>query len=228
MLLRAAIVVLLVLNIGVAAWWLSGAKTAPERPSTPIGSGVPRLRLVGEAGPQPAFAAPAATPVAAATEVEPPAGARPAQAVCLRFGPFADATARDAVRPMVTAASSEVMPRDIPAMPARGWKVHIPPFASREEAQAMGERIKAAGITDWYLLNEGAQANGIALGRYGGEAAARRREAELKAKGIPAQAAPLGEGTLQWWLDARLAPEADLAALVGVGPSRRIDCASLR
>lgn len=225
MLLRAAIVTLLVLNLGVAAWWIAGGNAAPERRHEALPAAAPSLRLLREAGTTPVAESAETTPAGPGVATE---AAPVGQGLCLRFGPFDDAAARDAARPALTAASDQMVPRDLPAGASRGWKVHIPPFATRDEARAMGERIKAAGITDWYLLNEGADANGIALGRYASEDAARRREAELAAKGIPAQAAPLGDLSMQWWLDARLRPEADLASLVGVGPSKRIDCATLR
>jgi hypothetical protein len=237
MILRAAIVTLLVLNLGVAAWWISGANAVPVPVATAIRPGTPTLRLVDEPAAASA-AAPAAAIAPPSTQPTPPppvaaesavvAPAKVEAGLCLRFGPFADAAARDAARPALASASAVLVPRDTPARSSRGWKVHLPPFATRDEARAMGEKIKAAGITDWYLLNEGADANGIALGRYGGEEAARRREAELRAKGIPAQAVALGDSVPQWWLDARLKPEADLASLVGAGPSKRIDCATLR
>ena len=92
----------------------------------------------------------------------------------------------------------------------------------------MAERIKAAGISDWYLLNEGADANGIALGRYGSEESARRREAELRAKGIAAQAEPLGDTTAQSWLEARLPANANRTALAAIAPAKNVDCTTLR
>ena len=119
-------------------------------------------------------------------------------------------------------------PRETPARSGRGWKVYLPAFATREEAKAMGERIKAAGISDWYVMNEGADANTIALGRYGSEEAARRREAELKAKGFAAQAEPLGDTRAQSWLDARLPANANRASLAAISPSKTVDCATLR
>ena len=51
---------------------------------------------------------------------------------------------------------------------------------------------------------------------------------ELKAKGIPAQAEPLGDTTAQAWLDARLPADANRAALAAIAPSKSVDCASLR
>ena len=231
MLLRAAIVVLLVLNIGVAAWWVSGGNALHEHAPAPLPADAPGLRLVGEtAAPKPAATvADAVVPAPVVPEATPAVEpARTEAGQCLRFGPFADANARDAARPALAGSSAVLLPRDTPAKSARGWKVYLPAFATREEANAMGEKIKAAGISDWYVLNEGADANSIALGRYGGEEAARRREAELKAKGIPAQAVPLGDSAPQWWLDARLKPGTAPAALAGIAPSKAIDCATLR
>ena len=46
MLIRAAIVLLLVLNLGVAAWWV--LHDAPPAPAVPQPSGVPRLQLLDE------------------------------------------------------------------------------------------------------------------------------------------------------------------------------------
>jgi cell division septation protein DedD len=230
MLLRAAIVFLLVLNLGIAAWWISGG----NRQSAPIGAqaptDVPRLRLVGETAAVPA-AAPAVR--AAAGSSAPVAGASPtamtaAVGQCLRYGPFADAAARAAANAALSSAGVTAVPRDTASGPSRGWKVHVQAFASRAEADAMGERIRAAGISDWYVMSEGDAANSVALGRYGSEAAARRREAELKAKGIPAVAEAVGGSAAQAWLEARLPANADRAALAAVAPSESIDCATLR
>lgn len=227
MFLRAAIVFVLVLNIGIAAWWLSGGNAAPAPAPAAVPATVPGLRLVSEiAAPRP-VAAPtsdlAATAPAARAPLESAGNAQ-----CLRFGPFADGPARDAARAALSAAGIAAVAQDTAARAGRGWKVHVPSFASREEAKAMGERIKAAGIGDWYVMNDGGEANSIALGRYGSEQAARRREAELQAKGIPAQAEPLGDTAAQAWLDARLPGNANRTALAAIAPSKPVDCARLR
>lgn len=227
MLLRATLVILVMLNLGAAAWWLMRPAFA-SGDAKALAIDAPGLRLVAE----PVVAIPPAAP---ATQ-PPPAPAAPAVAattsasaqVCLRFGPFADDAARDVARNALSAAGVSAVTRDSPARSARGWKVAMPPMASREEAVAMAERIKAAGISDLYVMNEGADANSIALGRFGGEDAARRREAELRGKGFAAQATPLGDTPAQAWLDARLPSSTDPASLAAVAPSRGIDCATLR
>ncbi len=233
MVLRAAILLLLMLNLGAAAWWWVGgdAGAAAPAPSGRAPSGAPGLRLLTEAATVAAVIRPAALPASAspasatADTTEP---ASPPGASCLRFGPFADAASRDAARASLSGLASTVVAQDTPGRASRGWWVFLPALPSRDEARALGERIKAAGIRDWYVMGEGDQANSIALGRYGSEDAARRREADIRAKGFAAQAAPLGERAPQWWLDARIATGATLTALAAIAPSRGIACTGLR
>lgn len=234
MFLRAAIVILVTLNLAAAAWWLARPATgADARAQAAIAPDVPRLVLLDEAAPA---STPAPMPEAVEAQVDGsgerpaavPAPAPAAAATCLRFGPFADAAARDAVRATLAAAGLSAIARETPARAGRGWKVWMPPLDSREAATAMAERIKAAGVTDLYVLSQGGDANGIALGRFGGEEAARRREAELHAKGFTgARAVALDGAPAQAWLDARLPGDAHHSAIAGVAPSRAIDCAGL-
>ena len=227
MLLRATIVILVMLNLGAVAWWLLRPVVASATATQAVVADGPGLRLVGEpiAAITPAASLPATPPVQAEVAT---VSANPAQDVCLRFGPFAEPAARDAARAALSAAGVSAVTRNSPARSARGWKVAMPAMASREEAVAMAERIKAAGISDLYVMNEGADANSIALGRFGGEEAARRREAELRGKGFAAQASPLGDTPAQAWLDARLPAAANRVAVTAVAPSRGIDCTTLR
>lgn len=233
MLLRASLVILFMLNLGAAAWWSLRPTMADAPSAQPMAADAPGLRLVNEplvapaptpAPSLPAAAAPATSPVPAAA----PEPASTTAAVCMRFGPFADGASRDTARNALSAAGVAAVTRDSPARSARGWKVAMPPMASREDAVAMAERIKAAGISDLYVMNEGADANSIALGRFGGEEAARRREAELRGKGFAAQATPLGDTPSQAWLDARLPAAISPASLAAIAASRGIDCATLR
>ena len=238
MLLRAILVMLVMLNLGAALWWLGGAR-APTSPVAVAPADAPALRLLHEAVPLPVGRPPSPAPglapnpsaatapaAAAAAPVEPAAPA--AAPVCLRFGPFADAAGSDAARAALTDAGVQAIPRQSTARAARGWKVATSPFASREEALAMAERLRAAGVTDLYVMGEGPDANRVALGRYGSEDAARRRQADLRGKGFEALAEPLGGGPVQAWLDARLPPGVEPASLGRIAASRPVDCATLR
>lgn len=228
---RALIVLLLVLNVGVAAWWATRAPApAPAAPAAPIG--IARLRLVGEAGATPPVApmasasatAPTAKPVAAP---DPDPTAVPPR--CYRYGPFADAAAAAAARarlqPLVQRARAIVEPA-----PGRGWRVLVPPQPSLVDAQAMAQRLALEGFDDFLIVREGPEANAIALGRYGREDAARRRAQSLVDAGFAARAEPLGGADASHWLDVAAGPGFDDArarAAAGAGV-RDVDCAGLR
>lgn len=252
MLVRALVVLLVVLNLGVAAWWASRTPS-PQAVATEQPAGVPRLQLVSEA---PARSAPAAaTPVAPAptgsTPVTPapagpstakvaPVAAAPAPAAspaaatapvqCYSFGPFADAGAAQNAQSVLQAVSQRVAQREERSGGARGWRVYVPAAASLADAQAMTQRIAAAGFNDFFIVRDGAEPNSIALGRYRSEDSAKRRADTLSAAGFPARAEPLGEGKVAYWLDVLPAPQFDItrAQAAMTVPSRRLDCARLR
>lgn len=240
MILRAAIVFLLMLNVGVAAWWLGGAGLDVATSASVIQGRQPGLRLVNEPVAARPLASPATSTLAlmpgpttsipdeqpATANATPPAPAA-ATALCLSFGPFSDAVARDAVRPRLQSLAQKLVARDAQARSARGWRVYMQALASREAAQGVVEQIKAAGINDLYIIANGDEANSIALGRYGSEESARRRQQELAAKGFTARAEPLGETPPQWWLDASFPIDASRATLAGIAPSKPLDCARL-
>ena len=213
MLTRALIVLLLVLNLGVAAWWwLAPVPVAEATPSHP--AGVPRLQLVSEAAHRappgagaaeaaPATQAPAAgavTPVPATPKPAMPEAATAVATRCVRLGPFADAAAAEAARARLPAGvlASRVQSQ---AGAARGaWNVVMPPQADAAAAQALAQRIDAAGFKDYYVIRNGAGANGIALGRFGSESSAQRHQAALQAAGFAAQVQ--GPAGATFWIDA--------------------------
>ncbi len=211
MLIRALIVLLVVLNLGVAAWWLT--RTDPPPPSPPeIPAGVAILELVD--GPQastaraaavPTAAPPAqATPAATASAASMPAGALAGapSSVCFRVGPFADRAAAEQSRGTFAPMIGRAALRETPGTGASGYRVSLPPSATREEAVAMAQRIGAAGFDDFLVINQGEETNGIALGRYRNRDGAQRRQSQLVAAGFPARIHPIGEeGPSRWWLD---------------------------
>jgi hypothetical protein len=172
--------------------------------------------------------APVVAAPAAAAVVEPPA--TPAR--CFSVGPFADQAAARSAAARLGSQASRSNPREIPGKAAQGYNVILPPQADRPAAQALAQRIGAAGFDDYLVVNSGPQTNGIALGRYRSREGAERRQAALRAGGFDAQLQPVGnEGAAQWWLDVAAAAGATAAALqsaAGTVQSRSLDCALLR
>jgi hypothetical protein len=230
MLIRASIVLLLILNAGVAAWWLLSPQAPATRATLPT-LHAPTLQLANEqttARPQahPTVATPG--PPSAALPAPPPMPAvTNASATCMSVGPFADAAALAAARTALQPRVSRLVERQV-ASGRKGWRVWLPPLADHASALAMAARIDAAGFKDYYVLPSGEDANGIALGRFGSEDAARRQQSTLQAAGFPAQAQALGATTQ--WLDVVAAADSDRDGLrrdSGAAQLRVIDCAKL-
>lgn len=229
---RALIVLLLVLNLGVAAWWLTRAPMPPPVPAEPA-LGVARLQLPNEApglpvappaAPDPAVRAAGATPAASV-------GPAPATPQCYSFGPYNSDQAAVAAQARLQPLTLRIVARTQRSAPARGWRVLLPAFANREQADAAAQRIAAAGFNDYFVVREGNEAHSIALGRYRGENTARGRAAALVAAGFPARAEPIGGGPAITWLDVAAAEgfDAERAQTIATSPQRHdLDCATLR
>lgn len=235
MLVRALIVLLSVLNLGVAAWWIAHDPPSPPSPAQ-VPAGVARLQLIDEG-------ASASRPVAAAVAVDagsPPATSpeavanaitAPSAQHCFSFGPFASqgagVSAAAKLKPLVQKLATREQAGA--ATPARGWRVYLPSLPSLEQAQAVAQRIGAAGFDDFLVVREGAEANSIALGRYRSEEGARKRADALVAAGFAARTAALGEpaAATTVWLDV-VADEAfdprRAQATVAAAQYRKTDC----
>lgn len=250
MLIRVLIVLLAVLNLGVALWWMTRPAPLPPQPPA-LPSGVAQLQLVQDPAPEPEPAAPerpvapvpavadstptaAADPVStagspAAAAVLPPA---PPPAQCFSLGPFAEAGLAVAAAERLKDHVQVAKPRTLPAAGASGYRVLMPAAESREAAQAVAQRIGAAGFDDFLVINNGEEANSIALGRYRSREAALRRQESLRAAGFVAQLLPIGrDAAPQWWLDVALDGSADAAQLRRLAASAQsvpLDCARLR
>ena len=250
MLIRALIVVLAILNAGVALWWWRSppVSDAPVPAMSPP-DGVPVLQLRAE---QPELPAPAADPavdtaasapapaaakptvaVAAATEpasvtatapAEPPAPA----AVCVSLGPFAERALLDQARTRAGAMLLAAQPRELAASGGNAsYRVMLPPAASREAAQATVKRIVAAGISDYFIIGQGELANAVALGQFRNRDGAQRRLDQLQEAGFPAQIVSSEAAASRWWLDARLAAGSSAAQARQASGSERVqslDC----
>lgn len=189
--MRAAIVLLVVLNLGAAAWWLLHAPPPAEAAATPP-AGAARLHLAPDAGtgalPPPAQAQ-ATLPVASTPAVAAQAQPRPAQA--------AGTQARAQTEPAAgeTGAASAAIACEGGNGAADGWRVYLPRLPSADAAKSTAARIGEAGFSDYLVVADGVDANTIALGRYGTRSAAQRRTAALRAAGFPARCARIPAAT---------------------------------
>lgn len=214
MLIRALIVVLLVLNLGVALWWALRTQPADDAviASAP---GVARLQLASEVTPSTLAGAPDRAAAQVAIER------------CASLGPFADAAGAEAAIARLQPLVVQVRQRRDYAGKPRSWRVFLPPYADVEQAEAAARRALDAGFRDYYVIREGVDANALALGLFRGESSARERAAALAAAGFAAQVEPVGAGPVEYWLDIGAAATFDLdggQALVGAAKAEPLDC----
>ncbi|MBX3712673.1 MAG: SPOR domain-containing protein [Lysobacter sp.] len=233
MTLRASLVLLVVLNLGVALWWVLHSD-APPVPAEEAPSGIARLQLLSERPelqPAPApIAASTNTPTSAPPVPAPPPPAPAAPERCYSAGPFADTAALDAARAALAPMATRVRSRELQEGGGRGWRVYLPAAADREAADANAQRLRAAGFSDLVVVGDGAEANSVALGRFSTEARARAHAGALQAAGFGAKAEALGESRSRYWLDLVAGPGFDqnrARRAAGI-PVRSTDCAGLR
>jgi septal ring-binding cell division protein DamX len=188
MLTRALIVVLAILNLGVALWWMLRGEPAPAPP--PPTTGVAQLQLLPASASAPTGAAIASTPAAALDDVTPapvppPPAAAPAQAPTQ--APTAESPAATAVAPAPVAAPPAPAPAvaqaPAPAPAAPAQCVSLGPFTDRAAAQAA--QAKAGGTLRGARLREVADA-GATRYRVVLPAAASREDAQATVKRIVA------------------------------------------
>lgn len=161
--------ILLILNLGVAAGFLSASAwtSAPSPEHAPLN--VDRLNLRSSSR---------APLVGASTPVK-----TPLPALCVEWR---DLEAADFVRAreqLKLMTSDHVMSFTEVPLESRQWVI-FPPLPSRAAAQAKLDELGAVGVTDIFIVQAGAWANALSLGLYANEDLARRRVRELEEKNV--------------------------------------------
>lgn len=202
MFLRLLFVLLVALNIAVAAWLVLGRELVHALPS--VDAGVAQLQLLSDPVqrlPAVAASSPAAAPVPDTSA----ARSTPPTYRCLALGPFATSqTVREARRTLAgTAVRSRQ--RQQPSQRSLGWWVYLPPLASREQALAQTLRLAAKNVSEYFVVSSGEQLNSISLGLFKDSDNARKRRDEVISAGFPARMSERTESVPVYWLDVVLA-----------------------
>ncbi len=196
MILRGLAVLLICLNLGVAAWWV---RHDPPQVLVPPArdDGVGSLVLLGEteAPPSPDAAELGAVPVPL-----------PDQPTCLSLGPFGTPAELRAAMAALTPSVARIQFREVAATELRGYRVYLPAAGSREAALATARQLAAQGVRDYYVVTAGAQENTVSLGLFRDLGNAGKRREELAALGFQAVLEPRTEDAAQWWIDLAAEP----------------------
>lgn len=199
MLLRALILLLLCMNLGVGVWWATHHEPPPAvLPATDVG--VASLTLLGESEPG---------PVADAAELTTAAEPLDPTAACLSLGPFSTQAALRRAMNTLMAHVERIQFREVPAVALRGYRVFLPAAGSRAQALETARALSAQGISDYYVVTAGDQQNTVSLGIFRELENATQRHDAVAALGYNPTIEARTEQVPQWWID--LAAPADFA-----------------
>jgi hypothetical protein len=217
MLSRALVVLLLVMNLGVAVWWFLRPEHEPRR-HAPTEPAVAALELLSELETRSVVGELAEAPQPIAPN---------ADAVCQRIGPFlTQADLRRAVGAL-TPVVQRIQFRETRARASRGYWVYMPAQASRDAALATARELAARGLRDYYVVTAGDRQNTISLGLFREISNARQRQADVQAMGFSAELGERTEEIPQYWVDIAADPRfswrAQLGGYAGVDSSS-IEC----
>lgn len=178
---------LILANIGLVLW-VTGFR--------PDGAAVPE-------GPRPALHA---EKLRLLNEPAPSRNARPATAkteaggACYRIGPFTEAAPADRAGAQLREMSLAYERRTEEQRVITGYRVYLPPLASRALAEKKRRDLNRLGFKDHSLMQEEGLQNAISLGTFSVEANARKRLRTLAAKKIGAQMQTLQQTRTLYWL----------------------------
>jgi SPOR domain len=191
--LRSLVLLLVFMNLGVAAWW--GLHSPPKTRSLPASEpGVSTLTLLSESERTAGVSAPAAELAAAPEQIG-------STTACQSIGPFA--TPADLRRAMNTLTPNvvRIQFREVAATAVHGYRVFLPAAANRDQALKTARDLAARGVTDYYVVTAGDQQNTVSLGLFRDLANARARHDEIVAMGYDATVEARTEQAPQWWID---------------------------
>jgi cell division septation protein DedD len=189
-----------------------------------------RLRIVSR-GEAPAVTEDRGTSAAEPAPVPLPAGAAAASgaSVCLAWEGLSEADARRIGDLLGSRfADFRVERKAAGEQAVTQWWVFIPPLSNRAESERKAGQLRSLGVTDYFVVSEGAQRHAISLGIFSAQNRAEERLAELKAKGV--RSARMGErpGRESAYLLRAVGPQAQhaalLAALAGVDKGEPREC----
>lgn len=198
--LRAALVLLVCMNLGVAAWWaLHREPTLPRPPATE--RGIASLVLLSESE----LLSRPAGPAELNAEPEPLSDFP----LCQSLGPFN--TPADLRRAMerLTPAVGRIQFREVPTTALRGYRVYLPAAGNRAQALETARALSGRGVTDYYVVTAGDQQNTISLGIFRDLDNAQARRDELAKIGYNATIEARTEQVSQWWIDLAAAADFD-------------------
>ncbi|MEO6967993.1 MAG: SPOR domain-containing protein [Rhodanobacteraceae bacterium] len=193
---RLLFLMLLVFNVGVAAWLVFGHPTTAPLPP-PTDPGVTELKLLSERPGPP-------SEQSAELDAAPESRAALVSDRCESIGPFPTQADMRVAMQTLTPQVPRIQYREEQARQSRGFWVYLPALPSRDAALTTARALSAKGVRDYYVVTAGDQQNTISLGLFHDRANAEHRRAELATLGFNAQLTERVETLPVYWVDFAL------------------------
>jgi hypothetical protein len=186
---------LVLANLGLLLW---GAQfLEPERPArTEAADEVnpERMKLLSEIPANKLVARPKPPPPA------PPAAANDGR-VCYRLGPITDAAKLKQLEQALGARPLAFTKREEATSAVSGYRVFLPSFKSKDEAERKRRELTKLGFRDHALMHEDGFQNAISLGLYSVEENARNHLKRLADKGVTAEMQAIEQTHALYWVE---------------------------
>lgn len=180
---------LVLANVGLALW-ATGFRPGADAPEGPRPALHPeKMRLVDESGAQ--LSVRNAGPAAAGTTE---AGD------CYRIGPFTDTAQADKAGAFLKEIPLAYERRTDEQQLVAGYRVYLPPLATRAAAEQQRRELTRLGFKDHSLMQEEGLNNAISLGLFAVEINARKHLQALAAKQVEARIQPVSQTRTHHWL----------------------------
>jgi hypothetical protein len=121
--------------------------------------------------------------------------------VCFHLGPFTDTVRVTQAEAKLNELHLGFARRTEETKMITGYRVYLPPLASKESAERKRKELTRLGFKDHAVIQEEGWHNAISLGLFSVEANATARVRELAAKGVEASMQPLTQDRTLYWLD---------------------------
>lgn len=231
--IRALFLLLLLVNLGLFAWfrWYTEPAASASQPAAPLTA--KPLQLISELSPAerkalgaqsaPAAqtaAAPSAATAAAAVAAPGMTGPAAGAAVsCASYGPFPSEDAERQAENRLRQLGAQTNGHLVAGRARLGYWVYLPPFSSRQEADAAAALLHKRGLADLYVVTDEANRNAISLGVYNQRPGAEERLKQIRKHGFKAVLTERFRDEPRYWLDARapatVLPAADVLKDLG-------------
>ncbi len=176
--LRGFALILVLINLGLAVFWILQPKPRAETLPPVTDSGIPPLTLLSE------FDARQGISESVHNRVEP--GQQDTLA-CYSLGPYATRSEARRALGVIRNDVERARIRQSEAMQTLGYWIYLPAVSTRAEALALARQLSELGVRDYYVVTAGERMNTVSLGLFSVKENATRRLEGMKQLGFDAR-----------------------------------------